>query len=159
MFNNAYLSPYNPQITLDRINNQITELEKIKQQISQQNLPQPSINQTFQLAPTGRDVIKYAGSIDEVQKEPVIGDTPYFSKDMSVVWVKNVNGNIKIYELTEVIPKDEKDMRIALLQEQIEELKKGIKNNEQYVANVNDTIKNEEPSKISAISKFKTKSK
>lgn len=125
---------YNPQISIDRINNQIAELEKMKQSIPQPPTAQPAINQTFQLAPTNRDVIKYAASLEEVQRDMVIGDTPYFSKDMSVVWIKNTKNEIKTYELKEIIPLDEKDMQIQYLQSQIEELK-GMISNEQYDTN------------------------
>ena len=75
-------------------------------------------------------MIRYATSMEEVQRDMVIGDTPYFSKDMSVVWIKNTKGEIKTYELNEIIPKDEKDLKIEYLQAQIEELKKGMKKNE-----------------------------
>lgn len=126
MFNQLY----NPQASIDRINNQIAELEKMKQSIPP--APQPTnLTQNFQLAATNRDVIRYANSIEDVQKDMVIGDTPYFSKDMTVVWVKNPSGLIKTYELNEIVPKDEKDLQIELLMAQIEELKEKI-NNEQY---------------------------
>ena len=36
-------------------------------------------------------------------------------------------GDIKTYELTEIIPKDDKDIQIELLQTQIEELRKEMK--------------------------------
>lgn len=140
MFNNPYMpNAYNPQATLDRINNQMNELDKIRQQVQQQTIqPQTPTNltQNFQIAPTNREVIKYATSIDEVQRDMVIGDTPYFSKDMSVVWIKNTKGDIKTYELTEIVPKDEKDLQIEYLQSQIEELKKGMVVNEQPTTNV-----------------------
>lgn len=123
-----YLNPYNRQADLDRINAQMNELEKIKAQMQQQPM-QPNINQTFQLAPTNRDVIRYANNIEEVQRDLVMGDTPYFSKDMSVVWIKNTKGEIKAYTLAEIVQKDEKDMQIEYLQAQIEELK-GMINNE-----------------------------
>ena len=136
MYNNPYGSIYNPQVSIDRINNQIAELEKMKQQIPQPPIPQPTnLTQNFQIAPTNRDVIKYANSMEEVQRDMVIGDTPYFSKDMSVVWIKNTKGDIKTYELNEIIPKDEKDLQIELLQAQINELK-GMVNNESNVTNV-----------------------
>ena len=139
MYNNPYMpNAYNPQATLDRINNQMNELDKIRQQVQQQTVqPQTPTNltQNFQLAPANRDIIKYAASIDEVQRDMVIGDTPYFSKDMSVVWIKNTKGDIKTYELNEIIPKDEKDLQIEYLQAQIEELKGKI-NNEQFNSNV-----------------------
>lgn len=125
---------YNPQVSLDRINNQIAELEKMRNQLQQPIQPPTNLTQNFQLAPTNRDVIKYANSIDEVQRDMVIGDTPYFSKDMSVVWLKNTKGDIKTYELNEIVPKDEKDLIIEDLQAQINELK-GMVKNECNVAN------------------------
>lgn len=137
------MNPYNRQADLDRINAQMNELEKIKAQMQQQPI-QPNINQTFQLAPTNREVIRYASNIEEVQRDLVIGDTPYFSKDMSVVWIKNTKGEIKTYELTEIIPKDSKDVEIEYLKAQIEELKKGARryesNDDEYIdATVEDT--------------------
>lgn len=140
MYGNPYMSTYNPQSSLDRINSQIAELEKMKTQLQTQQpiaqQPVSNLTQNFQLTPTNRDVIRYANSIEEVNKDLVIGDTPYFSKDMSVVWIKDTKGNIKTYELNEIIPKDEKDLQIELLQEQINELKKGMSTNEQYNTNV-----------------------
>ena len=131
MYNNPYFNQYNQQATIDRINNQIAELEKMKQQIPPQPMQQPqptNLTQNFQLAPANREVIRYASSIDEVQRDMVIGDTPYFSKDMSVVWIKNVKGDIKTYELNEIIPKDEKDMQIEMLRNEIEQMKREMRN-------------------------------
>lgn len=176
MFNNPYMpSAYNQQAALDRINNQINELDKIRQQVQQQSMqPQTPTNltQNFQIAPTNREVIKYAGSIDEVQRDMVIGDTPYFSKDMSVVWIKNTKGDIKTYELTEIIPKDEKDIQIEMLQAQIDELKKGMTVNEWNNTNVDtaeiptNTERNDEPirtttkeNKPSSLSRISTSKK
>lgn len=133
-----YNQIYNPQVSLDRINNQIAELEKMRSQIQQPVQPPTSLTQNFQIAPTNRENIKYANSIEDVQKDIVIGDTPYFSKDMSIVWVKNTSGLIKTYELNEIVPKDEKDLQIEFLMGQIEELKEKI-NNEQYVTNDDET--------------------
>lgn len=132
MYNNQYATPYTPQMNIDRINEQITHLEAMKKQIEQQPKQQQPTNltQNFQIAPTNRDTIKYANSIDEVERDMVVGDTPYFSKDMSVVWVKNTKGEIKTYELEEIVPQDEKDIQIQLLQEQINELRRGL--NEQH---------------------------
>ena len=59
MYNNPYM-PYSQQPTLDRINAQMAELEKMKEQL-QKPIPQPTnLTQNFQLAPTNREVIKYA---------------------------------------------------------------------------------------------------
>ena len=150
MYNNPYFNGYNQQQNMDRINEQIKQLENIKNQM-QQPIQQPTnLTQNFQIAPTNREVIKYANSIEEVKRDMVIGDTPYFSKDMSVVWIKNTKGEIKIYELQEIIPKDDKDLKIEFLQAQIEELKRGMtKNARTNNANVNESVEDEESSNVS----------
>ena len=153
---------YNPQVGIDRINAQIQELQKMKEQM-QQPITQPTnLTQNFQIAPTNRDVIRYANSIDEVQRDMVIGDTPYFSRDMSVVWIKNTKGEVKTYELAEIIPKDDKDIKIEFLQAQIEELKKGLIENESNAdvdEPVTNTNKSKKPTTVSTISKSSKKSK
>lgn len=162
MYNNPYSGIYNPQMNIDRINSQIAELEKLKQQIPQQSIHQPTnLTQNFQLAPSASNSIRYATSMEEVEKEIVINETPFFSKDMSVVWIKNTKGEIKTYELTEIIPKDNKDLKIEYLQAQIEELKKGLKNesNTNSYEPVTNTIEDEEPASISTISRTSKKSK
>ena len=161
MYNNPYM-PYNNQLTIDKINNQMAELEKMKEQL-QKPIQQPTnLTQNFQIAPTNREIIKYANSMEEVQRDMVIGDTPYFSKDMSVVWVKNTKGEIKTYELNEIVPKDNKDIQIEYLQAQIEELKKEMKKHEP--ANVIDestskSTEDEEPTNVPTISKPSKKQK
>lgn len=137
MYNNPYI--YNPQPSIDRINSQIAELEKLKSQIPQQPIPQPTnLTQNFQLSPSSNG-IKYATSIDEVKKEMTLFMTPFFSKDMSVLWIKNPDGSIRSYELNEIIQKDEKDIKIDLLMAEIEELKKGSVKDESTNVTKNDT--------------------
>lgn len=84
---------------------------------------QPSINQTFQLSPN-QGGIRYANTIEDVNKEIVFNDTAFFSNDMSVLWVKNASGDVKSYELKEIIEKDEKDVQIEFLMAKISELEK-----------------------------------
>lgn len=161
MFNSSY--NYNAQMTVDRINAQMNELEKMKQQIQQPlQQPVPNVTQNFQITPSNQSVIKYANSMEEVQRNMVIGDTPFFSNDMSIVWIKDTKNNIKTYELSEIIPKDSKDIRIEYLEAQIEELKKGMSINESN-ANVNESTTNANKSKesttISTIPKYNKKSK
>jgi hypothetical protein len=164
MYQNPYMSSFNSQVNIDRINAQMAELEKMKQQIQQppqQQMP-TSLTQNFQLAPTHQGGMRYANTIDDVGKEVVYADMPFFSKDMSGVWIKNNKGDIKTYELKEIVPRDEKDIKIDFLMAQIEELKKGMSANESN-ANVNDTItepvKDEVASDVSTISKSTKKSK
>lgn len=168
MYTNSYPNAiYNQQNLNERIDTQIAQLQQMKEQFKNQ---QPAINQTFQLAPNNNHIIKYANVIDDVLKETVYVDTPFFSKDMSVMWLKNAKGDIKTYELNEIMPKDEKDLQIEYLMEQVKELKGMIKNDEYYTnanakqnatnTSVNDEpireeFKNEKSSSISKISRSK----
>lgn len=160
MFGNPYVNSYNPQDNIERINAQIMQLENMKKHIQQPPVQQQPTNltQNFQIAPTNRETMKYTSSIDEVQKEVVTCETPYFSKDMSIVWIKDAKGDIKTYELTEIISKDEKDMKIEFLMAQIQELKKEMKKNESN-AIINEPSEDEKSSNVSTISKSTKKSK
>lgn len=119
MYGTAYYM--NTQNSIDRIDGQIKELENMRSQL--QRVSQPSINQTFQLAPNMQGGIKYVNSIDDVSKELVFNDTVFLNKEFNKLWLKNAKGEIKSYELKEVIIKDEKDLIIEALQNQIKEMK------------------------------------
>ncbi len=154
MYNNPYMNPYNSQANIDRLNEQINNLERMKAQMQQ---PQPTnLTQNFQLAPSNRDVIRYANSIDEVQRDMVIGETPYFSKDMSIVWIKNIKGEIKTYELTEIVAKDEKDIQIEMLKAQINEMKGMIQNARSNDESINEPVESEKSTNVSV---FKSSTK
>ncbi len=155
MYNNPYVRNYNQQNMYEQIDNQINQLQQMREQMK--NTQQPAINQTFQLAPTNNHTIRYANTIDEVIKENVFYDTPFFSKDMSVLWLKSAKGDIKTYELTEIVPQDEKDIQIQYLQSQIEELRKEIDNNAKS-SNTNDDepVESKESTDVS-ISRTSTK--
>jgi len=157
MYNNPYMNIYNSQPSIDRINAQMNELQKMKEQLQQPIQPPTNLTQNFQLAPTTRDIIKYANSIDEVQREMIVGDTPFFAKDMSIVWIKNMKGEIKAYELNEIIPKDNKDMQIEYLQAQIEDLKKEMNKNAKSINEYVDESNKDEKSTDVSISKSSTK--
>lgn len=174
MYNAPYYSPYTPGISqqnmAERIDNQIHQLQQMKEQLKTNN-QQPSINQTFQLAPN-QGGIKYVNSIDDVNKENVFVDTAFFSKDLSVLWIKNSAGDIKAYELEEIVKKDEKDLQIEYLTAKINELE-GMITNEQPITNaieqqvtaststndetVRKPIEKDKPAGVSRISKSKAK--
>lgn len=143
MYNNAF---YNPQVSLDRINAQISELEKLRSQVQQipNQMQQPSINQTFQLTPNNQNSIKYVNSVEEVQKELVFADSVFLNKDMNVMWLKNAKGEIKAYGLTEIIEKDQKDLIIEDLMAQIQELK-GVNNERDRTNGENEKPTNVQP--------------
>ena len=167
MYNNPYMNSfnnYNQQSLNERIDTQIAQLNQMKEQIK--NNQQPAINQTFQLAPTNNHSMKFANSINDVNKEIVYNDTPFFSKDLSILWIKNAKGDVKSYELKEIVEKNEKDLLIDALMLQIEDLK-GRLNNETYTRDdyakqiATNTATNDEPigtttkkSKSSSVSKI-----
>lgn len=152
MYNSPYFNTYNPQANIDRINSQIAELENMKKQMSQQSVQPTNLTQNFQLAPNANYTMRFANTVDEVNKEIVTTDTPFFSKDMSILWIKNNKNEIKTYEMKEIVPLDSKDIKIQYLEAQIEELKKGMLNNESN-ANVNEQVTNaNESTKSSTVS-------
>lgn len=164
MYQNPYMNyqqGFNQQSMNERIDSQIAQLQQMKEQMKN-NQQQPAINQTFQLAPTHQGGMKFANSLEDVNHEMVYIDTPFFSKDMSIVWVKNNKNEIKTYELHEIVPKDEKDIKIDFLMAQIEELKKGMIKNESN-GNVNEPITNanesKEPADVPDVPKSTKKSK
>jgi hypothetical protein len=145
----ALNTPYNQQLNIERIDKQIEDLTKLKNQY-QQPLQQPTnLTQNFSFTPTNREIIKYVNSIEDVQKDIVVGDTPYFSKDMKIVWVKSLNGDIKTYELNEIVQKDDKDIQIEFLQAQLNELKGMIGNAKSNNDNVDEPIESKKSSNVS----------
>lgn len=146
MFNNPYMqNTYNPNLMQQNINDRIdNEIAKL-QQMKNHNTNQPAINQTFQLAPNNNG-IKFVNDIEDVQKEFAISETPFINKDYSTLWIKNAKGEIRIFKLSEVIPKDDKDILIEELQSQINNLSNQLKEmncNEQHYAKSNNEIGDE----------------
>lgn len=146
---------YNPQASLDRINSHISELEKMKAQLTQQQTP--NLTQNFQLAPN-QGGMKYAENLEQVEKELVLLDTPYFSRDMSILWLKKASGETKTYELREIVKKDEKDLKIEFLMAKIEELEKEVKNESSNI-NVDESVEGEKSTKVSKNRATNAKSK
>lgn len=122
---NNYAPNYNQQSLADKIDGQISQLQQMKEQMKHNQ--QPSINQTFQLAPQGNSGLKIVNGIEEVERELAIYETPFFNKDYSMLWIKNAKGEIRTFKLNEIIVKDEKDILIENLQEQINKLSNQIK--------------------------------
>ncbi len=98
-----------------------------------------------------------ANNIDEVRRSYGIGDTAYFSKDMSIVWIKNMKGEVRTYELKEIIEKDAKDLQIEVLQAQLEDYKRKVNEYESNDECFDEPIKDEKSSSIPSISRTKKK--
>lgn len=140
---NAY-NPYNNQMYIQDLQNMRDRIDR-QMQIVNQNQHQPTpITQNFQLAPNQNSGgIRYAGTIEDVKKELVFADTIFLNKEYTTMWLKNASGDVKTYELKEIIELDEKDLKINELMAKINMLEKEKKNNEQYVnENVNGAVAN-----------------
>lgn len=168
MYQNSYTNypqMYNQQNLNDRIDNEIAKLQQMKTNINQQPA---SINQTFQLAPQNNNGLKFVNSIDEVEKELVIFETPFINKNYSILWIKNAKGEIRSFKLEEIVSKDEKDILIESLQEQINKLSSQIKemnydkssderDYELQTEQHNEPIKNKPTSRVSNTTSSKSK--
>lgn len=88
---------------------------------------QPSVTQNFQLAPATSSNSelegRYAENIDEVKNTFVMKTGIFASKDFNTIWIKDVSGNIRTFKTEEIIPRDEKDMQIQALQEELNSMK------------------------------------
>lgn len=169
MYGYPNIANYNPNLMQQNINEKIdNEIAKL-QQMKNHNTNQPAINQTFQLAPNSNG-IKFVNDIEEVQKEFVINETPFINKDYSTLWLKNAKGEIRIFELNEMIPKDDKDILIEKLQSQIDNLSNQIKemnyvksndeNGNEYESEpIIEPIKSTKSSNVSSNRTSKSKSK
>lgn len=132
-------NPYNNQMYMQDLQGLRDRIDR-QMQMANQNQPQATpITQNFQLAPNQNNGIKYVNSIEDVRKELVFADTLFVNKEYTQLWVKNASGEVKTYELKEIIEKDPKDLKIAELEAKIDMLIKE-KENEQYVnENANGT--------------------
>lgn len=135
----------------DRIDSQLRQYQQ-QSQIQQQPAP---ITQNFQIAPTNNNnelESKYANNIEEVRNTFVVKTGIFINKDFTNLWVKNTNGTIRNFQLTEIIEQDPKDVEIQNLKNEIERMK-GMINyaNESDVdsANINGADENKNAKKLS----------
>ena len=148
------------QTMRDKIDNQMRNLQ---QQNQMQPLAQQPITQNFQIAPqqNANDLeAKYAQNIDEVKNTFVMKTAIFMSKDFSNLWLKDTNGNIRTFNIEEVIELDQKDKEILSLKEEIKELKEVISNantNESINENVDKQITNSKSTRIPNNKRFNAK--
>lgn len=132
----------------DKIDNQMKNIQQNQMQMQ----PQP-ITQNFQITPQqnineleGR----FAENFEEVKNTFVSKTGLFAKKDFSIIWVKDINGNIRTFNTEEVIELDEKDKEILELKQQLNELKEELLNgNESNIANANEKITNTKSTRVS----------
>lgn len=113
----------------EKIDRQMQQMQQLNQNQMQQQPQIPQVNQTFQLAPnpTNNELeSKYANNIDEVRNTFVMKTGVFVNKDFTSMWVKTTDGNIKTYELNEVIQQDPKDIEINNLKKELQRMKEMI---------------------------------
>lgn len=123
--------PYFTQSSYEQsLKNIIEQANGQLQQMQTQKI-QPPITQNFQLAGNFASNFKLVNDIEDVKKEVVISDTYFLENSLLHLFIKNTKGDIRTFNLEEIIPKDEKDILIEKLQEEIKELKGGNKHDRQ----------------------------
>ena len=119
------------------INQANGQLQQLQNQ-PQMPMQQPQIHQNFQLAPnlnTNELESKYVNSIDEVKGIFVMKTGVFLDKDLNNLWIKNTNGDIRTFELNEIIRTDPKDEEINNLRQELQRMKEMIANE----SNVNNS--------------------
>ena len=109
---------------IDRQMQQMQQLNQMQQQPTPTNL-----TQNFQLAPNPSNnelESKYVNNIDEVKNTFVMKTGVFVNKDFTSMWVKTTDGNIKTYELNEIIPQDPKDIEINNLKKELQKMREMI---------------------------------
>lgn len=182
MNNNPYINPYvntytqQPMNNMQQINNYddyLKYLEKEKERVEKSKeqymsrYQQPTvINQTFQSSPNGVAGLKHINSIEDVEKELTVVETAFVTNDYTQLFIKNAKGEIRTFDMFEVIPKDEKDEIIEQLRLENEELKGMISNestnttnDEQGNATIDKSTKTKTTSNVSVSRTSKSRAK
>lgn len=139
----------------EKIDRQMQQMQQLNQNQMQQQPQIPQVNQTFQLAPnpTNNELeSKYANNIDEVRNTFVMKTGVFVNKDFTSMWVKTTDGNIKTYELNEVIQQDPKDIEINNLKKELQKMREMINYDNKSDVNNSDNDGADESKKSSRIS-------
>lgn len=106
---------------------QLAQQQQNQMQQQPQITPTQPITQNFQLAPQTNNNSelegRYADNIDEVKNTFVMKTGVFVTKDFSTLFIKDVSGNIRTFTTEEVIPKDDKDLKIQSLEDELERMK------------------------------------
>lgn len=108
----------------DNIDRRLQQYQQSQNQLMQQ---QPQIQQTFQLSnPMQNNSVfdgKYVDGIDEVKNTLVFKNSLFLNKDMTKMWFKDTNGNVRMFNLEEEIQVDENIAEINDLKKELNDLK------------------------------------
>ena len=115
----------------EKIDRQMQQMQQLNQNQMQQQPTPTNLTQNFQLAPnpTNNELeSKYVNNINEVRNTFVMKTGVFLNKELNTLWIKNTNGDIRTFELSEIIDIDPKDKEIAILKQELEKMKEMISN-------------------------------
>lgn len=148
--NNSQFYMQNLQDMRDRIDNQIKNYQQT--QMQQPQMP-TNLTQNFQITPqTNNSEIqaKYVTNINDVKNTFVMTTGIFVNKEMNTLWLKNINGDIRTFNLQEIIEQDPKDIEIQNLKNELERMKGMIFNaNEPVNTDVDESITSSKPKGVS----------
>lgn len=146
----------------DNIDRQIRQYQQ-QNQMQTQQVP-TNLTQTFQLAPqinsNSELQCQYADNIEQVKNTFVMKTGIFINKDFTSMWVKTTDGNIRTYDLNEVIQQDPKDVEINNLKQELQRVREMINyGNKSDVNNSNDdgADENKNATKLSTRTKSNAK--
>ena len=128
----------------EKIDRQMQQMQQFNQNQMQQQPTPTNLTQNFQLAPnpTNNELeSKYVNNIDEVKGIFVMKTGVFLNKELNTLWIKNTNGDIRTFNLEEIIELDEKDKEIQMLRNELAKMKGMI--NYANESNVNSSDFNE----------------
>ena len=128
----AVYNPYNPNYIMqewqnmkDKIDRNMQNYQQVQNQFMQPQQQAP-ITQNFQIAPqTNPSELQsaYVNNVDEVRNIFMTKNGIFVNKELTSAWFKDTEGKIKTYSLIEVIEKDEKDVEIERLKDEINQMR------------------------------------
>ena len=113
----------------EKIDNQMRQMQQLNQNQMQQQPTPTNLTQNFQLAPNPNSnelESKYVNNIDEVKGIFVMKTGVFLNKELNTLWIKNTNGEIRTFELNEIIPQDPKDIEINNLKKELQRMREMI---------------------------------
>ena len=143
----------------EKIDRQMQQMQQLNQNQMQQQPTPTNLTQNFQLAPnpTNNELeSKYANNIDEVKGIFVMKTGVFLNKELNTLWIKNTNGDIRTFELNEIIPQDPKDIEINNLKKELQRMREMI--NYDNKSDVNNSDFNE-PDESKVTTKLSGRSK
>lgn len=147
----------------EKIDRQMQQMQQFNQNQMQQQPTPTNLTQNFQLAPNPNNnelESKYVNNIDEVKGIFVMKTGVFLNKELNTLWIKNTNGDIKTYELNEVIQQDPKDVEINNLKLELQRMREMINyDNKSNVNNSDNDESNESKNATKLSSRTKSNAK